>query len=98
MQEESPGVYYIALELASPEAIDAATYKLNARNEHGESNANLKLNFDGEYTICSLMNLFVQGHEVQQSQLAVQSTAFVRHRKCVPEKKEKICESEQLRV
>jgi len=49
MKEESSGVYYIALELATPESIDAATYKLNARNEHGESNANLKLNFDGYY-------------------------------------------------
>ena len=53
-KEESAGVYYVALELNSPEAIDAATYKLNARNEHGESNANLKLNFDGEYRIRSL--------------------------------------------
>ena len=49
IKEESANVYYIALELASPEAIDAATYKLNARNQHGESNANLKLNFDGNY-------------------------------------------------
>ena len=53
-KEESPGVYYVALELSTPEAIDAATYKLNARNEHGESNANLKLNFDGEYAVCQL--------------------------------------------
>jgi len=52
MKEESPGIYYVGLELASPEGIDAATYKLNVRNEHGEGNANLKLNFDGEYTIC----------------------------------------------
>jgi len=57
MTEESAGVYYVALELSGPEGIDAATYKLNARNEHGESNANLKLNFDGEYD--SLINLFI---------------------------------------
>ena len=47
MKEESSGVYYVALEVSTPEAIDAATYKLNVRNEHGEGNANLKLNFDG---------------------------------------------------
>ena len=46
--EESAGLYYVALELSDPQAVDAATYKLNVRNEHGESNANLKLNFDGE--------------------------------------------------
>jgi len=50
-KEESAGVYYVALEVSTPEAIDAATYKLNARNEHGESNANLKLNFDGITTV-----------------------------------------------
>jgi len=32
-----------------------ATYKLNARNVHGESNANLKLNFDGEFSIDQLV-------------------------------------------
>ena len=47
-KEEKPGQYYFALELSEPQAIDAATYRLNARNLHGESNANLKLNFDGE--------------------------------------------------
>jgi len=49
IKEESANVYYIGLELSTPEAIDAATYKLNARNQHGESNANLKLNFDGNH-------------------------------------------------
>jgi hypothetical protein len=44
--EESPGVYYVGLELSNPQAVDAATYKLNAKNQYGESNANLKLNFD----------------------------------------------------
>ena len=52
-KEESAGVYYVALELSTPEAIDAATYKLYARNEHGESNANLKLNFDGKHNLLS---------------------------------------------
>jgi len=51
MKEESAGLYYVALELSTPESIDAATYKLNARNVNGESNANLKLNFDGEYDL-----------------------------------------------
>jgi len=51
IKEESAGLYYVALELSTPESIDAATYKLNARNVHGESNANLKLNFDGEYDL-----------------------------------------------
>jgi len=55
IKEESANVYYIGLELSSPEAIDAATYKLNARNVHGESNANLKLNFDGEFSINQLV-------------------------------------------
>ena len=48
-KEESAGKYYFALELSDPQPVDAATYKLNAKNQHGESNANLKLNFDGEY-------------------------------------------------
>ncbi len=47
-REESEGNFYIALELDSPEAVDAATYRLHAINQHGESNANLKLNFDGK--------------------------------------------------
>ena len=46
-REEASGQYYMALELSDPQPIDAATYKLNAKNQHGESNANLKLNFDG---------------------------------------------------
>ena len=45
--EESKGTFYIALELTSPQAGDGATYKLNAKNANGESNANLSLNFDG---------------------------------------------------
>ncbi|ELT89877.1 hypothetical protein CAPTEDRAFT_62162, partial [Capitella teleta] len=49
-KEESAGQYYVALELSDPQGVDAATYKLNARNEHGESNANLKLNFDAKPT------------------------------------------------
>jgi len=44
--EQSPGNYYAALELSDPQAVDAATYRLSARNQSGESNANLKLNFD----------------------------------------------------
>ena len=46
--EEKPGEYYVALELSNPEPVDAATYRLNAKNANGESNANLKLNFDGK--------------------------------------------------
>ena len=46
--EEKSGEFYVALELSSPEPVDAATYRLNAKNSSGESNANLKLNFDGE--------------------------------------------------
>jgi len=59
IKEESAGVYYIALELSTPEAIDAATYKLNARNQHGESNANLKLNFDGIHHFYSIFIFFL---------------------------------------
>ena len=60
-KEESAGTYYVALELSDPQAVDAATYKLNVKNQHGESNANLKLNFDGE-TDCAVLteiSLFV---------------------------------------
>lgn len=46
-KEESPGQYFIALELESALAVDAAVYKLNVKNSAGEANANLKLNFDG---------------------------------------------------
>lgn len=48
-REEGEGNFYVALELSEPQAVDAATYRLNARNQFGESNANLKLNFDGKY-------------------------------------------------
>jgi len=70
-KEESANVYYVALELSAPEAIDAATYKLNARNVHGESNANLKLNFDGDFMRpvylrkTNVFFLFRNGHELQ---------------------------------
>ena len=47
-EEESAGSYYVALELSDPQPVDGATYKLQAKNQHGESNANLKLNFDGK--------------------------------------------------
>ena len=46
--EETKGTYYIALELSNPVKEDGATYKLNAKNANGESNANLKLNLDGK--------------------------------------------------
>ena len=45
-EEESAGSFYVALELSDPQPVDGATYKLHAKNQHGESNANLKLNFD----------------------------------------------------
>lgn len=57
--EESPGNYYVALELDDPQAIDAATYRLNARNQFGESNANLKLNFDGNFHIISFTTMLI---------------------------------------
>ena len=44
-KDEGSNTYYIALELSEPQSADAATYKLNAKNKFGESNANLKLNF-----------------------------------------------------
>lgn len=47
-EEESAGSYYVALELTDPQPADGANYKLHAKNQHGESNANLKLNFDGK--------------------------------------------------
>ena len=57
-KEESAGQYYFALELSSPEPVDAATYKLNTRNSAGESNANLKLNFDSKWTeIITIQNI-----------------------------------------
>ncbi|KAK2180737.1 hypothetical protein NP493_429g01115 [Ridgeia piscesae] len=46
IKDEGGNTYYIALELSEPQAVDAATYKLNAKNKFGESNANLKLNFE----------------------------------------------------
>ena len=45
-KDEGGNTYYVALELSEPQAVDAATYKLNAKNKFGESNANLKLNFE----------------------------------------------------
>ena len=48
-RDEGGGDYYIALELSSPQADDAATYKVHAQNDHGASNASLTLNFGGEY-------------------------------------------------
>ncbi|KAK2158170.1 hypothetical protein LSH36_175g03027 [Paralvinella palmiformis] len=53
-KEEKDGEYYIALELSSPQAGDGGTYKLNAKNPAGESNANLKLNLDGRSLSLSL--------------------------------------------
>ena len=50
-RKEGEGQYYIALELSDPQTVDAATYRLNAKNSHGESNANLKLNFDGKQAL-----------------------------------------------
>jgi len=47
-KEESQGNYYVALELSDPQPVDGATYRLNAKNQFGESNANLKLNFDSK--------------------------------------------------
>ena len=45
-KDEGSNTYYIALELSEPQSADAAAYKLNAKNKFGESNANLKLNFE----------------------------------------------------
>lgn len=45
-KDEGNSSYYIALELTDPQHTDAATYKVHAQNSHGQSTANLKLNFD----------------------------------------------------
>ena len=47
-RDEGEGNYYIALELTSPQNDDAATYKVDAKNAHGQSSAALILNFGGE--------------------------------------------------
>ena len=56
---EASSTYYVALELSNPQPVDGATYRLNARNAVGESNANLKLNFDGQYTEIFMFYFYV---------------------------------------
>ncbi len=48
LRDEGENNYYIALELSDPQPDDGATYRVHAKNQHGESKANLTLNFDGK--------------------------------------------------
>lgn len=47
--------YAAALELKNVTVEDAGKYKVNAKNELGESNATISLNFDSKY-ILQLIN------------------------------------------
>lgn len=42
--------YFASLEIKNVTVEDAGKYKVTAKNELGESNATISLNFDSEYT------------------------------------------------
>lgn len=55
--EKDGGVYVAALEIKNVAVEDAGKYKVTAKNELGESNATISLNFDSKCKTL-LLNLF----------------------------------------
>lgn len=49
--EKDQKYYFITLALTNVTVEDAGKYKITAKNELGESNATISLNFDSEYNV-----------------------------------------------
>lgn len=49
--------YFASLEIKNVTVEDAGKYKVTAKNELGESNATISLNFDSEYNFSKLLLL-----------------------------------------
>lgn len=50
-KKESGNVYHVVMEITDVTIEDAGKYRVVAKNELGESNASISLNFDSEYTV-----------------------------------------------
>lgn len=62
-QETGPNMYLLGLEIKEPTIEDGGTYRCNAINEKGESNANIALNFQSKlssmFVYCLSLNFFL---------------------------------------
>ncbi|CAH8634151.1 unnamed protein product [Dicrocoelium dendriticum] len=54
VQEQSDDIYLLEIHIASPKPEDGGTYRINAKNSAGESNANINLNLQGRLTVLLL--------------------------------------------
>ena len=58
-------LFVVALEITNVAMEDAGKYRVTCKNEFGESNANIGLNFDGKFFVFCLFKVIVYGkHKV----------------------------------
>jgi Immunoglobulin I-set domain len=55
--------YFAALEIKNVTVEDAGKYKVTAKNELGESNATITLNFDSKYLAINIAPLKINNHK-----------------------------------
>jgi hypothetical protein len=55
--------YFAALEIKNVTVEDAGKYKVTAKNELGESNATITLNFDSKYLAVNIATMKINNHK-----------------------------------
>lgn len=67
--------YYASLEIVNVTVEDAGKYRVTAKNELGESNATISLNFDSKYIIkcCTIIVQITSSGQARPGTLTIQT-------------------------